>query len=272
MLKKIILATFTSSLIVSNLSADIKSTSSKLLSDMFKQEVEVLDVQKVKVLNGMNLLVVQDKKTKQMMPIFSNDAGTVLLPFTTNIITNNPEELKFEKLLEKINQNNEPIIEELKNKQHKNQFKIKTEMDKEILKLTKEYPSIVKTLQTGKNKKVTILLDPLCKYCKDKVLDNFNEYKDFNIDLVFVGLLHKDSGLRSSAILKEWNDKNSFDDKVNVIKKYFDISYKLTSDEQKNMNQDIQKFVSKLATLELSEEFDNTRFAGNYGVPYIINH
>jgi len=276
MLKKSLSIVLLSSLILSNLSADVKSNVENLLIDTFKQDVKAVKSKKLPLINNMEFIIIEDKKTKQWMPILSNTEGTLLMPFSTNMITKDVKKLELETLINELNEHNKPIIEKLakeeKEKAKISQEKLKKVMDKEILSLLEKDKTVIKQLQNGKKDNVTLLLDPTCRFCVEKVNSNFSEFKDKNINIVFVGVLGQEAVKRAANLEKQWDDKKTFDEKMVLLKKYFDRNNKLTSEEEKVDDKKIVEFLDKLAKVELSEEYNKEKFLGNYGVPYIILH
>lgn len=266
------LTMFSSTVFANTANSAIKENSSKLLSETFNQKINVIETHKVKGFNGLNIVVIEDEKTKQQMPIFSNDEGSILIPFSTNIIAKDINSLGLEEILKKVVEHNTPLVDKLKNEAANKTVLEKEEMDKMIMAVLKETPTLTKQLTTGKSKNVTILLDPLCGYCKEKVQSSFEEFKDYNVNLVFVGMLHRDSVRKSSTLYEKWDDKMSFEEKIKLLQKYFDGKKLSDSELAKSNKKEVEIFTQKLGTLQLGEKFNNKKFAGNYGVPYIIKN
>lgn len=132
------------------------------------------------------------------------------------------------------------------NKNNKNLTKKKS-LYELIGKIPSEY--IVDIPAKNSTNSVTIIVsDPECPYCRKELSHLKEKMINSNIKMIFVPV-HGKSSLQKAQLILDNIDKNSTTtQKIDVLKKYFDKSYKMTSSDSKvstNKIYSIKKMVMK---------------------------
>lgn len=186
-----------------------------LLKKEIGMESEV--VKSLDIDEGLKFVIVEAKKTGMRLPIFATSNGNSILGYTKEFFTSRQSVTK------KIEQEIEALMEHNK----------KTR-DKEIQKLIARIPqnAIIK-LDNKKDKTLVVISDPECPYCRNELRNIEKRLKEANVYMILAPVHGKSAFIKSELIYQKTAKVRSSDEKIEIIRKYFDPKVNLSSEELK---------------------------------------
>ena len=147
----------------------------------------------------------------------------------------------------------------------KSQESLKVKYENEInnKKIATQYKNekaenIVKIGNDPKKETLVVFTDPECPYCRQELSQIDKRLEKFNIEMIFVPVHGISSYQKSALILKHTRKAKTDNDKIAIVKKYYDEKITLTEKVEDKELENIQKIAKK---------FQN---AGVTGVPRIV--
>lgn len=141
---------------------------------------------------------------------------------------------------------------------------IKDKLDKQklIMELAKLYKkqdkkNIIVVGNDPKKETLVMFTDPECPFCRKKVEKIEEKLKQYNLRLIFTPVHDRSSLEKSVLIAKQTKDAKNIEEKIKIIKKYF--------------NSNVDKKVTDEEVKEIDEQRNRYFAAGLKGVPFYVN-
>lgn len=179
-----------------------------------KANIDVKVVKTLDVSGCLKFVVVQGADGTQF-PVLATSNGDTVTAFSREFITTNENASKnINTALEAISSANKKIT------------------DKDAQKLLTMVPAngILK-LDANKNKTIVVVSDPECPYCRKELETIDAKLKDANIYLIFAPVHGKSAFVKSELIYQKAAKAKTNDEKIKIIKEYFNPDVKLTPKE-----------------------------------------
>ncbi|CZE47506.1 hypothetical protein [Campylobacter geochelonis] len=203
------------------------------------KNIKVISTDKLKSVNGLNLVVFESLDTNETIPFFASDDGKTLLSFPQiTIFGNNSDK-------EMVNAK----IENLKLAQAKKQQKIVYEIIKTLPK-----DRFIEINSFDKNNKfITYMVtDPECPYCRKEMEKIVKWLRNSNVKIIFAPVHGKSAYTKAAIMLKEAKklSPDNQDGIIKILQKYYDekavVSDSQASDKERQMVlDDAKKLFSK---------------------------
>lgn len=184
---------------------------------MFKNEIgmEAKIVKSIEVDKGLMFVVAESKDSGMQMPIFASSGGKAIIAFSEKFFVESESvKAKIADEIDKVVANNQKA------------------KSKEIKKLLKELPK-ESFLEIGSgDKEMLVISDPECPYCRQELANIEKRLEGRTIKMVMAPVHGKSAFIKSDLIYKNAKGKSD-KQKIEILRKYFDPEYKLTSSEEK---------------------------------------
>lgn len=141
---------------------------------------------------------------------------------------------------------------------------IKDKLDKQklIMELAKLYKkqdkkNLIVVGNDPKKETLVMFTDPECPFCRKKVEKIEEKLKQYNLKFIFTPVHDRSSLEKSVLIAKQTKDAKNIEEKIKIIKKYF--------------NSNVDKKVTDEEVKEIDEQRNRYFAAGLKGVPFYVN-
>jgi hypothetical protein len=199
----------------------------------FNKNIKIVSKRKVGNFNQLELVELEINK-KMITKLMFQFENKLMFDFSTKILTKNIKDMNILNYILEINSKNKKRNENILIEKNKEQTIV--QKIKELPK--KNYISFNKKIDKNKSN-LYLFIDPECPYCADE-LNNFEKYsKIYNLYLILTPVHGINAYIKSSLILNNFNVLDSFDNKINLFKKYFDKNIILSKVEINNTNIDL---------------------------------
>lgn len=185
------------------------------------QKVSVIKEFSIKQDSNIKFVVLKDENTAQRVIVITNKAESFVQTFIPQaFITENKEDSNI-------------LLSEASSVQNYNaNYKTQDEVKKIIsTKVPKDYIITI----NGKNPKKTyyIVSDPLCPHCQNELKNIDKRLQNGNVKMIVVGMMGEQSRKKASEIYREIKKTKSDSEKIALLNKIYNQSYKSNSSEEK---------------------------------------
>ncbi|PSM51391.1 protein disulfide isomerase, DsbG family [Campylobacter blaseri] len=202
-------------------------------------EVEIVSSDKLKSINGLNLVVFNIKNANDSLAIFSSDDGKTIFPLPNNIVFGDKgdEDLVLKK------------ISNLEQEKRKYQEKVAYEI---IKKIPEERFLTIQSFDKNNKFTMYMITDPECPHCRNEI-DRLSKWvRNAHLKILFAPVHGESARAKSALMLKEGRKLKSNDQEslIKLLEKYYDenavVEKDATTEEERNLVlQDAKKIFSK---------------------------
>ncbi|MDR1461130.1 MAG: hypothetical protein LBI78_05745 [Campylobacteraceae bacterium] len=187
---------------------DIKKVLTDSAKSVFKEDFEIVSVNKLKSIEGLSVVIFKSKEG-QAIPLYASNDGKSFLPVPNYYYFSNQEDFT---LLSKIFEDVENI----------NKQAVSKNVDALFASLPKEAFVLINSKEKTDNL-LTIVTDPDCPYCRNELKGIKDRLKTSHIRMVFAPVHDEKAFIKSALILEETKKlKPSDTDKIiAVFEKYY---------------------------------------------------
>lgn len=179
-----------------------------------KANMDIKVVKTVDINSGLKFVIAEDKSGMQF-PLLATSNGDTVTTFSREFITSN------DALMQKISTN----LQQMSDANQK-------QTDKQAQNLYKQIPANgVLKLDNGKSKTIVIVSDPECPYCRNELANLETKLKDANVYMIFAPVHGKSAFVKSDLIYQKAAKAKTNEEKIKIIKEYYNPNVKLTDKE-----------------------------------------